>query len=167
MKKKNATADIGATRLSRAQVSELRRLSQDGTVRAREIVDAARDESSVLHSLFEWDDTEAAEQWRLYQARHIVRKVYIVLSKHEERKTRFYVSLRSEREKGGGVIRVVTNIMSDDDLRAEYIEDAKADLKAFRDKYETLRELSGFASLFKAIDAALGDSDTDESRVCG
>lgn len=37
-----------------------------------QILEKARDESSELHLLFEWDDSVAAEKYRLYQAKQIV-----------------------------------------------------------------------------------------------
>ena len=37
-----------------------------------QILDKARDEQTELHKCFDWDDAEAAEKWRLQQARHIV-----------------------------------------------------------------------------------------------
>lgn len=42
------------------------------SVKPEEIVDKARDESTELHKCFEWDDTKAAERYRLHQARQIV-----------------------------------------------------------------------------------------------
>ena len=37
-----------------------------------EIVEKAKDESTELHKCFEWDDSIAAQRWRLQQARQIV-----------------------------------------------------------------------------------------------
>jgi hypothetical protein len=36
------------------------------------LVDAARDPDSTLHTLFEWDDSKAAENWRRHWARTIL-----------------------------------------------------------------------------------------------
>jgi hypothetical protein len=49
------------------------RLSHDGKLRPPDVVNAARPEESPLHSHFEWDDSEAAEEYRLYQARYLIR----------------------------------------------------------------------------------------------
>lgn len=38
----------------------------------------ARDPASPLHHRFEWEDTVAAEQWRLAQARALIQKVRVV-----------------------------------------------------------------------------------------
>lgn len=56
-------------------IAELRRIAKlgGGIIQALDVVAAARDESSVLHDQFDWDDEEAAEKWRLMQARRILR----------------------------------------------------------------------------------------------
>lgn len=38
-----------------------------------EIVNTARPPTSPLHPVFEWDDKKAADEYRLHQARHLVR----------------------------------------------------------------------------------------------
>lgn len=45
---------------------------RDGDCSAHALVDAARPESSQLHSLFEWNDEIAGEKWRVSQARTVI-----------------------------------------------------------------------------------------------
>lgn len=55
---------------------ELLRIREEyGDLTAEAIVSSATSASSVLHSQFEWDDTEAAHQYRLVQARRLVKYV--------------------------------------------------------------------------------------------
>jgi hypothetical protein len=49
----------------------------DGKLPASAVVDFARDPSTALHARFDWDDSEAAEKWRLEQARTIIARVKI------------------------------------------------------------------------------------------
>lgn len=59
---------------------ELERLrGPDGILRLEDVVAAAADESSPLHSHFEWDNTKAAHRYRLSQARALIRSVQIPL----------------------------------------------------------------------------------------
>jgi hypothetical protein len=44
-------------------------LEKKGRITAHAVLDAARPESSPIHDCFDWDDSEAAEKWRLEQAR--------------------------------------------------------------------------------------------------
>jgi hypothetical protein len=65
-------------------LAELERIAEasDDELRPEAVVEAARFASSPLHPLFEWSDTVAAREYRLQQARTIVRSVRIV---YEER----------------------------------------------------------------------------------
>lgn len=62
---------------------ELDRIAQleGGKISPKIIVEAARDKSSILHSQFTWDDTEAAEQYRLAQAGQLIRTVNYTLTR--------------------------------------------------------------------------------------
>ena len=57
--------------------AELERLSSDGAVSPETVLASAKDASSPLHKYFEWDDQKAAEKYRLYQARYLIRAVVI------------------------------------------------------------------------------------------
>lgn len=54
--------------------SELTRIyKRDGDVRASTVVDEARPKDSPIHDQFEWDNRVAGEQYRLAQARRLIR----------------------------------------------------------------------------------------------
>lgn len=44
-----------------------------GIISPRDVVDAAKNEASPLHPFFEWDDSVAAEKYRLGEARNLLR----------------------------------------------------------------------------------------------
>ena len=54
-------------------------LEKAGRITAHAVLDAARPASSPIHDCFDWDDSEAAEKWRLEQARELIRRVKIEL----------------------------------------------------------------------------------------
>jgi len=56
-------------------VDELTRIANkhNGLLRPADVIEAARPVGSPLHTRFTWDDTEAAHQYRLWQAREIIR----------------------------------------------------------------------------------------------
>lgn len=57
---------------------ELERMMSEGVpTEPHNIVARAQDPASPIHGLFEWDDTKAAIQWRLSQARRCVASVVI------------------------------------------------------------------------------------------
>ena len=64
--------------LSVEAVQELKVLeNRAGKLTPEQVVNAAADKSSALHSCFTWDDSAAAAKWRLDEAREIIRSVRI------------------------------------------------------------------------------------------
>ena len=55
-------------------LDELERIAKanGGVLRAEDVVESARNERSPLHASFTWDNDEAAERWRLHQARNLI-----------------------------------------------------------------------------------------------
>lgn len=119
-----------------------------------QIVDKARDESTELHDLFEWNDTIAAEEWRKEQAGAILRKLKVVFinddadEEHEETKTIPVRMFYGNPKTNEGFVHI-EKIMSNDDMYEQLLEKAKGELIAFRKKYSMLKELN---PLFEAID---------------
>jgi hypothetical protein len=124
-----------------------------GQLRPEVVVESARDPKSPLHSSFNWDDTEAAIQWRLQQARMLIRAVvtYESVGDGKTVKVRPYVSLSSDRTEGGPGYRTLVSVMSDDELRAQMLVDARDDMQRFKAKYRALKEL---VDVFEAMDRA-------------
>ncbi len=48
-----------------------------GSVTAKELLNIARDEKSFLHKFFDWDDSSAAEKYRLSQARNLIVSIHV------------------------------------------------------------------------------------------
>lgn len=133
---------------SKAVVKELKRiaLSNDGLLMPKIVVEAARAKSSPLHRQFEWDDSKAAEKYRLDQARHLIR-VSVELIDGVDTPVDVFVSLTPDRGEKGGY-RIMTQVLSDAEMRQQLLSDAISELGVFREKYNRLKEL---AEVFKAI----------------
>ena len=58
-----------------------------GLLRPAAVVDAARDEKSPLHGAFEWDDTEAAQKYRLLQAQSLIRSFKVEIERNGQTHT--------------------------------------------------------------------------------
>jgi hypothetical protein len=94
MKKLRTERHFGPTALVLAParrpvyLSELRKLEQSGPLTPPRVVDVARDVNNPLHECFDWDDTKAAEKYRLLQARWFIAAVLVDVydvTKKEER----------------------------------------------------------------------------------
>jgi hypothetical protein len=74
---------------------------KNGEVKASLLVEAARPKESPAHPAFEWRDGVAAEEYRLYQARHLIRRVQVI---HEDKPAQLVhvpiVSVRDESREG-------------------------------------------------------------------
>lgn len=114
-----------------------------------QILDKARDEQTELHKCFDWDDAEAAEKWRLQQARHIVCNL-VIKEKSDTPRPEVRVFFKTDADNG---YKPTVLIMQDKDEYRKLLDRALAELTSFRAKYKTLVELDG---VFDAIDKVTG-----------
>lgn len=118
-----------------------------GEVTPENVLEESRAEGATLHNLFEWDDTVAAEKYRLNQAGLIIRNLTVTIETVETKPTmRAYVNVSDDTK---GRFISITNAMSNEDTREIVLRNALAELKEFRKKYSDLQELS---EVFSAID---------------
>jgi hypothetical protein len=68
----------------RAIREELHSLMSEGRLRPEDVVDAARNPNSALHSYFTWDDSEAAAAYRLQEARALIKRVKVDVVRSDE-----------------------------------------------------------------------------------
>ena len=124
----------------------------DGILMPEHVVEAARPSHHPLHDRFEWDDTEAAHQYRIDQARRIIRVTVTMLPAMKgQRVVRSYTSLTPDREKGGGYRETVV-VLSNPDMRKQMLADAMDELRVFRRKYSILTELAGVFGEFAKLE---------------
>uniref|UniRef100_A0A6M3XSX5 Uncharacterized protein n=1 Tax=viral metagenome TaxID=1070528 RepID=A0A6M3XSX5_9ZZZZ len=122
------------------ELETVRKNSPDGILRAEDVVEYARDSSTVLHSQFEWDDNKAAQEYRIWQARHIISVTVTVLPRVNG-SIRAYVSLTPDRHTEGGGYRQVARVLRNKSQRDQMLDDALADFKRFEEKYKVLKAL--------------------------
>jgi hypothetical protein len=127
-------------------ISELRTIAKmnDGLLKAKDVVEAARPVKSPLHSKFTWDDSEAASEYRLEQARRLIRTTiqYIEVG-GENQSFRVFCSLTPDRENEGGGYRETTAVLANRRFRDQLLEDARSEMESFESKYARLQELAG------------------------
>lgn len=123
-------------------VRELKTIeSRDGVITPNAVVAEAEHETSPLHKYFDWDDSEAASNWRLHQARLLINSVKIELvGKDVEGFYNVKVTVGTELQQG---YVSAERVMSDKDLHSQVIKEAVKELKYWQVKYNTLSELDG------------------------
>lgn len=128
------------------------RVYRNGRLDPRDVVEAAKSEASVLHSLFEWDDGVAAEKYRLDQARGTIRALEVVLEDTtiQAKPVRAFVSVVRDADRS---YTSISHALSETELRRQVLEQALRELEAWRHRYAELVEL---AQVFAAIGQARG-----------
>lgn len=110
------------------------------------VLEKARDESAELHKCFTWDDSIAAERYRLTEARLVTRQ--LVIKEVEVPKDRPEVRLfyKTDNESGYKPTQI---IVRQEDEYKKLLARAYAELRAFKAKYSMLKELQ---EIFELID---------------
>lgn len=126
----------------------------DGLLVAEEVVAAAKESSSPLHKCFEWDDSTAGHQWRLMQARHLIRVQVVYADDAEEKAVPRFVSLISDRDRPKGGYRQTGDVMNSEQLRQDLEATAKRDIDGVCRRYEVLKDLCAKVREAAGISAA-------------
>jgi hypothetical protein len=125
--------------------------SNQGDITPEAVLKDARSRSSPLHDFFTWDDTKAAEKWRLQQAGYLLRNIEIeVVCNDKPQVTRafFNVSSGNGDTKPTSVYVSFERAFSDTELRQQVINAALDELMYWQTKY---RQYTEFAAIFSAI----------------
>lgn len=117
-------------------------LEEKGTFSAETLVDVSRDENAPLHDMFEWNDTIAAEKYRIEQAKKIIRSIVVVYDDKP-------ITHKAYSSTGPKAYMSTAKAVKESRTREILLNAAKAELLAFKRKYQTLTEL---AEVFAAID---------------
>jgi hypothetical protein len=135
------------TDINNAVLFELERIAavNGGILKAEQVVESGRDPDSPLHDYFEWSDTKAAQEYRLCQARLLIRCV-VVMEPITEKSIRAFVSLSPDRENAGGGYRQITVVLKSKARRDQMLADALGELLRLEEKYKSLTELAGVFS---------------------
>lgn len=115
-----------------------------GKVTPQEVLDKARDENTELHKCFEWDDSIAAEKYRLRQASDIIRNLVFIKKKKEDEPIRCF-QITTEKN----TYQPTQMFLVQEDEYQALLKRAKAELESFKRRYATLTELE---SIFEAIE---------------
>lgn len=131
--------------------AEIQACERGGLIRPVDVVEAARDPESALHDCFEWDDSEASHQYRLLQARQLIRVYVHVDGKGDAEPVRAFVSLTTDQRGPGGGYRTIAQVMSNEEWRQQMLTDVLTRLRNLQKQYRSLTELS---KVWNAVDEA-------------
>jgi len=129
------------------------------------VLNDARKEKSPLHQFFEWDDSKAAEQYRLRQAGHLIRSISVTFEDMApEPERRVTLASASEPTTPVRAVRAFLSVQSDDgatgyvgtkeamgdpEMRRQVLARAHNELAAVSQKW---RDVSELTEVFMALD---------------
>lgn len=145
------------------ELQAIRAEDPQGLLRPEAVVEAAASPASRLHGCFEWDDSKAAHQHRLTQARRLIRVAVETLPGSNE-EYNVFVNLTSDRKEGSGGYRATMEVLESEQLTACMLADALKELRTFEAKYSKLQALIPVFEGYRAVLAAEADDPPPSGR---
>ncbi len=117
---------------------------EHGSLTPALVVDAARDPEHPLHSRFEWDDTIAAEKWRIEQASQLLR---VTFRPDPKRPTdlRAFVAVRGENAPTSDYLPTA-EALGNPFTRELVLRSMKRDWQTFKRRYDHMAEFASFVA---------------------
>ena len=117
----------------------------DRKITPEQVLEIAKDKKTELHKCFEWNNSVAANKYRLIQAQTIIRTLVIKTEEPEELPVRIFqtTSVRNEYQP-------IRMFLENKDEYERLLQRCKNELKDIRNRYEQLTEME---EIFAAIDA--------------
>ena len=132
------------------RLSEL--VEKNGFITPGIVVEDARNARSPLHDFFDWDNTVAAEKWRIVQARSLIMHVSITVVSENKPTIRQFFSVTPTKEMNTDEIKVyipIGDVMNNEKQREEVIKYAKRELEGWTLRYAQYSELFGVIKAIK------------------
>ena len=125
-----------------------------GGITPQLLIIESKKKKSLLHNCFEWNDSKAAEEYRIVQAREILRCIIIEIEPDEDyeeiRTIRALIAPSSIEKENNTSYVTVEEVCNDEELQAAYMRQLKRDLDAIKNKIKGFKQ---FSEVVKAINA--------------
>lgn len=120
------------------QELEALRKKEGGKLLPESIVERAKSTRSPLHKFFEWDDTEAAQKYRVFQARNLIREIQITEKSGAPEAA--YVNVQVDKEQ---YYKPPCEVVSDQDEYASACKMLMQHIAGAQQTLSHLRQLAG------------------------
>ena len=133
---------------------ELEAIAQNngGVIDPQTVVDVSRSEDAPLHNLFEWDDSLAAEKYRVSQARFIIRNITVC----EDAKPTVRQFVHAVQP---GYVTIHT-VLKNEEMKSALLDRAVADMEAFR----ALEELYEVVATMEKAERMIAKNDPERTN---
>ena len=132
-------------------------LAQTGELTSARFLEVSRPEDAPTHNMFEWDDSVAAERYRLQQATVAINSVEVQIVNEATATVTSqaaFVNVIRKAPAQSGSFAPIEVALSDENMRSTLLLNALNELKSFRRKYNQLSELSDVFLEIKKIEQA-------------
>src|SRR5262249_15436676 len=131
----------GGCRMSDLRSELLKIREEHGKLTPRLVVSAASDADHPLHSHFEWDDGEAADRYRLLQARDLISTIRVVYRRPNGDLARVR-EFHSIRMPDGRSFEPVDEITADPLLKTIVLRQMERDWRQLKQRYDQFEEFT-------------------------
>lgn len=143
------------------ELCTIKKLNENSTLLPEEVIEWAKNNpQSEIYKGIDWNDTEAANKWRLHQCRQIIYNIRVIPHRVDS------TDIESEENKYKQVVQItpfqhldgtpgyqsIVEIVNDEDKYNQLKSQALKDLETWRTKYVMITELK---DLFTEIDKVL------------
>lgn len=116
--------------------------AREGAVTPHTLLAASRPVDAPLHGLFEWDDTKAAERWRLNQAQEIISSLRIVVREGEpDVPAMAYVEVAAGGDRHRKAFVPMTAVVDDRERRVQFLMGELRNLEGILRRTEAFGEM--------------------------
>lgn len=154
-KERKQREKTGPRPLTQKAIKIIKQIQKTRGLTTEAVLEEARNRKSPLHHLFEWDDSKAAEQWRLQQARMIINQVKVIIGEKEYSQYESVVvhviddvgQIQRQR-----VYKPIEEIMGSKELREQMIANSLRQLRYWEEenqKYQELRPIMNTAQIVR------------------
>lgn len=146
-----------------------------GSLTTHNVLQCARSPESPLHDYFVWDDTEAAEKYRLMQAGQLIRSIRVRISKAAPPVRRFVNVRRDEEgelsinpfENSNNEYKPVEEAMKSPLIKEHLFEKALYEIECFERKYSHMKEFAGIFNELRKLKKKRKRPRRDDDRPRG
>lgn len=118
----------------------LQKLVKDGQIKPENVVEEARPEDSPIHNNFEWDDTKASHEYRLWQARQLITYRFKIEGQEEQMFYNVKVVINDVPTQG---YFTKEKVLSSEEMYSQLLKDAVQEIRYWQNKYKEIKELEG------------------------
>lgn len=118
----------------------LNELAEAGTLNPETLVEISKSKKSPMHPEFDWVDSVAAKNWRLYQARHVINTLIVVDEETDKEPVRAFFKIETFNKNNYESTHV---LIQSETGRAALINQAAKELMTYKFKYNTVLKWTG------------------------